>query len=164
MSRVMRRRGQELPEEECGEILRSCSTGVLGLMGADDYPYAVPLNYVYGDGRIYFHCAQEGHKMDCIRNDCRVSFCVVQRDKVVPKAFATDYRSVIVFGRARIVTDDLDRRQALERLNEKYSPEFPEEGHKEIEKCGGRVCIVEVEIEHMSGKQAIRSVREQGQG
>lgn len=133
-------------------------------MGPDGYPYAVPLNYVYGDGRIYFHCAQEGHKMECIRNNDRVSFCVVQRDKVVPKAFATDYRSAIVFGRAGVITDDLAGRRALERLNDKYSPEFPEEGQREIERCGNKVCIVEIEIEHMSGKQAIRSVREQGGG
>src|SRR5690606_31956782 len=113
MFRSMRRKGQELPEAECKEILSSCSTGVLGLMGADGYPYAVPLNYVYADGAIYFHCAKDGHKIDCIRNSERVSFCVVQRGNVVPELFATDYRSVIVFGRAMIVSDDVERRRAM---------------------------------------------------
>ena len=162
MFKSMRRKGQELTDEGCQEILRSCPTGVLGLIGTDDYPYAVPLNFVYENGRIYLHCAQEGHKIDCIRNNDKVSFCVVQRDRVVASAFATDYRSVIVFGRARILTDDLDRRRGLERLNEKYSPEFPDEGRKEIDRCWSSVCVVEIEIEHMTGKEAKRSVREQG--
>ena len=156
----MRRKGQELPEEECKEILSSCSTGVLGLMGADGYPYTVPLNYVYADRAIYFHCAKEGHKIDCIQNDERVSFCVVQRDKVVPEMFATDYRSVIVFGRAVIVTDDLERRRALLLLNEKYSPGLPDEGRKEIERFWSAVCVVVMKVEHMTGKEAKRSVRE----
>lgn len=158
----MRRKGQELTDGECRELLRSCPTGVLGLMGADGYPYTVPLNYVYEDGRIYFHCANEGHKMDCIRNNERVSFCVVQQDKVVPKMFATDYRSAIIFGRARIVTDDQARLRALEDLNKKYSPQFPDEGRREIDRCWRAVCVVRIEIEHMTGKEAIISVRGQG--
>jgi len=164
MFRSMRRKGQELPEAECKEILSSCSTGVLGLMGADGYPYAVPLNYVYADGAIYFHCAKDGHKIDCIRNSERVSFCVVQLGNVVPELFATDYRSVIVFGRAMIVSDDVERRRAMLLLNEKYSPDLPDEGRKEIERFWSAVCVVVIEIEHVTGKEAIRSVRERGGG
>ncbi|MDW5563274.1 MAG: pyridoxamine 5'-phosphate oxidase family protein [Methanomassiliicoccus sp.] len=154
----MRRRNQALSGDECLDILRSCSTGILGAAGPDGYPYAVPLNYAYDDGRIIFHCAREGHKLDCIRHSEKVSFCVVQSDQVVPQAFATDYRSVIIFGRARVLTDDRARRQALEKLNEKYSPQFPEEGRREIERGWNAVCIVEIEIEHLTGKEAKKPI------
>jgi nitroimidazol reductase NimA-like FMN-containing flavoprotein (pyridoxamine 5'-phosphate oxidase superfamily) len=150
----MRRKNQALSGDECREILRSCSTGVLGTVGPDGYPYAVPLNYVYENGQILFHCAREGHKLDCIRQNDRVSFCVIQRDKVMPEAFATDYRSVIAFGRARVLAEDRFRRQALELLNQKYSPGLREEGEREIERGLNAVCIVEIEIEHLTGKEA----------
>ena len=152
MFRSMRRKGQELPEAECKEILSSCSTGVLGLMGADGYPYAVPLNYVYADGAIYFHCAKDGHKIDCIRNSERVSFCVVQRGNVVPELFATDYRSVIVFGRAMIVRT-MERRRAMLLLTKSTPRTY--EGRKEIERFWSAVCVVVIEIEHVTGKEAI---------
>lgn len=153
----MRRKNQSLSKEDCLEILRSCPTGVLGVVGPDGYPYAVPLNYVYDSGRVLFHCAKEGHKLDCIDHHDKVSFCVIQKDKVMPQEFATDYRSVILFGRAKVLTDDRSRRQALERLNEKYSPDLPEEGRKEIDKGWNAVCIVEIEIEQMTGKKAKRA-------
>lgn len=158
MFRKMRRKNQELPREEAVGILRACPTGILAVTGDDDYPYTVPLNYVYADGRLYFHCAKEGHKIDGIRRNARVTFCVVERDEVVPKALATKYRSVVVFGRARILTGDAERRDALEWLIEKYSSGYREVGMQAIEKEWDLVCVVEIRIEHMTGKMAIKSV------
>jgi uncharacterized protein len=68
---------------------------------------------VYEDGKIFFHCAKEGHKIDGIRRDEKVSFCVVDKDQIVPEKFTTFFRSVIVFGRARIVSEDAVKRHAL---------------------------------------------------
>jgi uncharacterized protein len=158
MFRKMRRKNQQLSPDDAVKILQTCPTGILGIVGDDDYPYTVPLNYVYGDDRLFFHCAKEGHKIDGIRKNDRVAFCVIERDEVVPKAFATKYRSVVVFGRARILTDDAEKRDALERLVEKYSPDYREDGRQAIEAEWNLVCVVEIRIEHITGKAATKSV------
>jgi uncharacterized protein len=155
MFRPLRRKNQRLSEAETIEILRSCTSGVLAVAGDDDYPYAVPLSYVYQDGKLYFHCAAEGHKVDGIHRNNKVSFCVIKTDDVVQKTFTTHYRSVIAFGKARILTDESEKRAALECLVKKYSPDFIPEGKVEIEHDLKIVCLVEIAIEHMSGKAAI---------
>lgn len=154
MFREMRRKKQALSQAECIQILNACTHGVLALSGDDGYPYAVPVSHIYEDGKLYFHCAVEGHKLDAIARNDRVSFCVVERDDVQPADFATLYRSVIVFGRARVVTEDAARRRALESLVRKFSPGFVAEGQREIEKDWARTAVVEIRIEHMTGKCA----------
>lgn len=154
MFRKMRRTKQALSQEECIQILNSTTHGVLAVSGDDGYPYAVPVSHTYEDGKLYFHCAVEGHKLDAIARSDKVSFCTVAQDEVQPAEFATLYRSVILFGRARVVTDDAARRRALESLVLKFSPGFVEEGQREIEKDWARTCVVEISIEHMTGKCA----------
>ncbi len=152
MFREMRRKRQLLPEEEAVAILKNGSCGVLGVAGDDDYPYAVPVSYAYQDGSIFIHCATEGHKIDGIKRNDKVSFCVIGKDEVVQADFTTKYRSVIAFGRAGIITDDARKRFALESLVEKYSPDFLKEGQEAIEKAWDNVCMLEIKIEHMTGK------------
>jgi nitroimidazol reductase NimA-like FMN-containing flavoprotein (pyridoxamine 5'-phosphate oxidase superfamily) len=158
MFREMRRKKQLLSEAETIEILQSCTSGVLAVAGDDDYPYAVPLSFSYKDGKLFFHFAKEGHKLDSIAKNNKVSFCVIQADQVIPNAFATRYRSAIVFGRARILTEDGEKKYALECLLEKYSPDYINEGQAEIEREWNRVCAAEVKIEHMTGKAAIETI------
>ena len=154
MFREMRRKKQLLSKAETIEILKSCTSGVLGVTGDDDYPYTVPLSYVYKGGKLYFHCAKEGHKIDGIKRNDKVTFCVIEKDEVIQSKFTTHFRSVIVFRRARVLTEDSERQYALESLVEKYSPGYIEEGKREIEADWNRVCVVEVKIEHMTGKAA----------
>ncbi len=123
-------------------------------MGDNDYPYAVPLSYAYKDGKLYFHFAKAGHKLDGLQRNSKVSFCVVQMDDVVQKTFTTHFRSAIVFGRARILTEGSEKKYALECLVEKYSPDYIAEGQAEIKRDWERVCVAEVQIEHMTGKAA----------
>ena len=154
MFREMRRKKQELSREETLEILKTSTSGVLAVSGDDGYPYTVPVSHAYQDGKLFFHCAIEGHKIDGILRNDKVTFCVIAKDEVIPEKFATDYRSAVVFGRARILTEDSERRAALECLVEKFSPGYLEEGQKEIERDWERVCVVEIQIEHMTGKSA----------
>jgi len=101
--RPMRRNRQQLDENTCLKILENNTAGVLAVSGDEGYPYAVPLSYVYADGALYFHCAKAGHKTDAIRKYDKVSFCVVDQDEIVPERYTTYFRSVIVFGRARVM-------------------------------------------------------------
>jgi nitroimidazol reductase NimA-like FMN-containing flavoprotein (pyridoxamine 5'-phosphate oxidase superfamily) len=151
----MRRKKQLLSEAQTIEILETCTSGVLAVSGDDDYPYAVPLSYAYKDGKLYFHFAVAGHKLDGILKNNKVSFCVIQTDQVIQNTFTTHFSSAIVFGRARILTEDSEKKFALECLAEKYSPNYLAEGQTEIKREWNRVCAAELKIEHMTGKAAI---------
>lgn len=158
MFRDMRRKKQLLSKEETIEILKLSTSGVLGVIGDDDYPYTVPVSYVFKDGKLFIHSAKQGHKIDSMKRNDKVTFCVIEKDEVIQKTFTTHFRSVSIFGKARILTDDSDRRYALKSLVEKYSPDYIKEGEQEIEAGWDRVCLIEIEIEHMTGKAAIEIV------
>lgn len=136
------------------------TSGVLAVHGDDGYPYAVPLSYAYEDGKLWFHCARTGHKLDAILRDPKVTFCVVDRDQVVPLEYTTYFRSVILFGKARVLEDPAEIRTALEKLALRYAPE-DSEAHREaiLEKELPAVVVIEVTMEHLSGKEAIELVR-----
>jgi uncharacterized protein len=155
MFREMRRKKQLLSTAETIEIFQSCTSGVLAVLGDNGYPYAVPLSFAYKDGRLFFHFAKEGHKIDSITRNNRVSFCVIKTDNVIQKKLTTHFRSGIVFGRARILTENSEKKYALECLVEKYSPDYIAEGQSEIERDWNRVCVAEVKIEHMTGKASL---------
>jgi nitroimidazol reductase NimA-like FMN-containing flavoprotein (pyridoxamine 5'-phosphate oxidase superfamily) len=154
MFREMRRKNQLLSQEESIEILKSCTSGVLGVIGDDGYPYTVPMSYAYKDGKIFMHSAKQGHKIDGIMNNDKVTFCVINRDDVIQETFTTHFSSVTVFGRARVLTEDSEILFAHDALVEKYSPNFIKEGRKEMEKDWNRMLLIEINIEHMTGKAA----------
>lgn len=154
MFREMRRRGQQLSREECEQILTEATSGVLGVIGDGGYPYTVPVSHVYHDGKIVFHCAKTGHKIDAIRANGKVSFCVIAQDEVMPAERTTAYISVIAFGRARIVDDEEGMRRIAGLVGDKFSHDYPEDCQKEIDEviAAGAMYCVEIEIDHMTGK------------
>lgn len=160
MFREMRRHRQKLSDEESTAILTRGSWGVLSLIGDDGYPYGVPLNYVYRDGRLYFHGAKEGHKLDAMRREPKASFCVVDSDELIPEEYTTYFRSVILFGRMNVVTDRERMRDIITVMAERFNPDDTAQHRNEaIEREFPPLCIMELEIEHMSGKEAIELVR-----
>lgn len=159
MFREMRRKGQLLSEAETIAMLQSATSGVLAVQGDDDYPYAVPLSFAYEGGKVFFHSAKAGHKIDGIERNEQVSFCVIDADDVVQSTFTTHFRSAIVFGKARILTEDDEKRHALQCLARKYSPDYLEEADSEIEGAWNRLDAVEIAIEHMTGKAAVEIVK-----
>lgn len=159
MFREMRRKRQLLTEEESISILNSGTSGVLAVDGDGGYPYAVPLSFVYSDSKIYFHCAKSGHKLDALKKNEKVSFCVIGQDRVVPEEYTTYFQSVIVFGKARILENDVEKREAIEKLAAKYSPDQEEGRKQEIDKEFTPLCMVEITIDHITGKESIELVR-----
>ena len=155
MFRPMRRGRQSLPQSICRDILCKGTFGVLAVSGDDGYPYAVPLNYVFDGGRLYFHSALVGHKIDAVRRNPKVSFCVTARDTVVPEEYTSYFVSVIAFGTARILTGDDEKRHAAALLGRKYAPDDTAENlSREIDRLWNDFCIIEMRIAHMTGKQA----------
>ena len=158
MFREMRRKMQALTAEETAEILKRNTSGVLSRNGDDGYPYGVPLSYVYLDSKLYFHCAGAGHKLDSILKDDKVSFCVIDQDQVVGEEYTTYFRSVIAFGRARVL-EGAEKLRPLVELCEKYYPGHLEQTRQKAEHALKNVSIVEVTIEHMTGKTAMELVK-----
>lgn len=160
MFRKMRRFRQLLDDKLSADILTRGAVGVLALSGDDDYPYAVPVNYYYENGIIYIHGATSGHKIDAIARNPKVSFCVIDENRNVPEEFTTYFRSVIAFGRAHLVEDEAEKRFAAQALADKFSPEEPAERRDaEIEHSWKAMGIIRIDIEHMTGKEAIELVR-----
>lgn len=157
MKNIMRRFKQLLSEEDAKEILAKGTNGVLSLVDADGRPYGVPLNYVYDGGQhIYFHGAVEGHKIDCINAHPACSFCVVGQDRIVPEEFTSYFRSVIVKGRIHRASEPEEIRKGLLQLCEKYAPGLNPEA--EIAKHIGHAAVLRLDIENMTGKEAIELV------
>ena len=152
--REMRRSRQALSREECDAVLERGTSGVLAVTGDGGYPYAVPLSYVWQDGKLYFHCAAAGHKLDAVRADSRASFCVIDRVEVIPEKYGTAYRSVIVFGRMRELDDPAEKLRAIQALAAKYRPGFEAERQTEIDGAWDRFLMLELNAETVTGKQA----------
>ena len=113
MFREMRRKKQKLTEKQCIDILKRAKTATLALHGDDGYPYSVPVNYVYLDGKIYFHGAKSGHKIDAIKNNPKVSISIIDQEDVIEEELTTYFRSIILFGKAKILQDDDEIYQAV---------------------------------------------------
>jgi len=154
MFRQMRRANQQLSHEESCHILHECSSGVLALSGDEGYPYALPISYVFTGEKLIFHCAKTGHKIDAVRRCEKASFCVIAKDDVQPEEYTTRYRSVIVFGRMRILENEDLIISAATALAEKYYPGHLKEHEAYIARYLSSLCVMEMDIEHISGKES----------
>ena len=157
MFRKMRRYKQQISMEDCEKVLFEQPRGVLAVLGDEDYPYTVPLDHLYSDGKLYFHGAGVGHKMDAIRKHDKVSYCVMDEGYRKDGEWALNINSVIVFGRIKEVTDIKLKEEKLRLLGLKYNPD-PQDVEDElkryidIEKNIDRVTILELTPEHITGK------------
>ncbi|MCR5107554.1 MAG: pyridoxamine 5'-phosphate oxidase family protein [Lachnospiraceae bacterium] len=153
MFRKMRRFRQEISKEECIEVLKNEKRGVLSILGEDGYPYGIPLNHWFceEDGRLYFHGAKEGKKIDSIALNDKASYCVYDKGYCKPGEWSLNVKSIILFGRIKPVTDENRARKICTELVRKFidDEEYLEE---ELKKSFGRVQCLEFIPEHMSGK------------
>lgn len=155
----MRRFKQQLSDEESVKILNSCTNGILSLVDASGNPYGVPISYVYdGDDHLYLHSAVSGRKIDCINAESRCSFCVVAQDDIVPEEFTTYFRSVIVSGKIKILTDTNEIRQGLIMLSDKYCRGI--DPTIEIDKFIKVVKVLRIDIDSITGKESIELARQ----
>ena len=153
MFRPMRRSNQQLPERDCIEILKTEPRGILSVLGEDGYPYGIPMNHFYreADGKLYFHCAKEGHKLDAIKADDKVCFTVWQEGPQEPGEWWYHMKSVICFGRAEVMEDGPEKFEKARNFGAKYFP-TNEYLDRELEKDYHRVNIVRIRVDHMTGK------------
>lgn len=151
MFRKMRRIKQQLSEEECIQILQDEKRGFLSVLGENDYPYGIPLNYVYNNNKIIFHSAMEGHMIDSVKKHDKVSFCVIDSGQKVEDEWYYIFKSVIVFGKINFIEDEDEKIRKLTLLGNKYFPS-KEYTEGEINKFLEKTMVLELDIEHMTGK------------
>ena len=125
---------------------------MLATVGADGWPYAVPVNHVLAGDVLYIHCAAEGHKLENIAHEERVSYCAVADARVLPEALSTLYESAIVFGRAALVTDPAEKLRGLELLAVRFCGALTPEAEKVIATSASRTAVVRIRIERITGK------------
>lgn len=154
MFRQMRREKQQLSEEKIRKILDRNTSGVLSLLDENGYTYGVPMSYVLLNDKLYFHSAAEGAKLNAVRFHNKVSFTIIDQDEVMWDELNTKYRSVIVFGQVRIVTDQTEKDEAVRALGRRYASEMQEEELESYIAKHPNVEMIALDIEHMTGKKS----------
>ena len=153
MFRPMRRYKNQITEEECKAILKTEWRGVLSVHGEDGYPYALPIDFMYDEtsGKILFHCAKEGHKIDALKKDNRVSFCVYDKGNSEGD-WSLHFKSVIVFGKIRFIDDEDETYCSAEKFGAKFFPTH-EELDTELNSAVRRVQMLELTPDCITGKR-----------
>lgn len=153
MFREMRRFKQQISEEDCKELLKKLPRGVLSVLGDDEYPYGVPMDFYYDEieNKIYFHCAKEGHKIDALKKHDKASFCVFDEGFIKDGDWSLNINSVIVFGRIQLIENIETTTDRVRALGLKYYP-TAESVEDELSRALSRVQLLEMTIEHITGK------------
>ena len=154
MFRAVRKKKNEISQDEAKNLLRSSRRGVLAVNGDEGYPYAIPINYLYDEenNKIIFHGAKAGHKVDSIKKNDKICFTVFGNETFTEENWAPYLQSVVVFGRCRLVENRDDTVRLVKKFALKY---YPNEDmvNEEIANSGKGVQMFEIKIEHLSGKK-----------
>ena len=145
-------------ETDARDFLAAGTEGRLATCDRAGQPYITPLNYLFREGRLYFHCKLTGRKLDNLAENSRVCFEVSQAEKMTisadrPCACATRYTSVLAFGAARVVVDQSEKTTLLNLLVEKHAAgkAFQPVDEKQAATC----AVVEIRIDQISGKRNV---------
>lgn len=152
MDKEMRRKEKAISQEEALEALEKAEYGVLSTISTDNTPYGTPMNFVYVDGAIYFHCAKEGHRLENLAANSSACLNVVDSVKLMPEKFNTQYRSVTVFGNVQVVEDKNEKRKGITAILKKLSPDHLEAGEEYINSAFDKMHVLRMDIEKISGK------------
>ena len=152
MFRQMRRIKQQLSDEESLEVLKKAKRGVLSVIGDDGWPYGIYLNPHFENGRIFFHGAKEGHKIDALKKDARASFTVIDEGVKDEGGWAYTFRSVVVFGRVEFVEDQNEAVAICRRLARRFNPSEADI-EDEIRRAAAHVQVFALIPEHITGKR-----------
>jgi len=153
MFRELIRKNKQLSYDECIDIMKNETRGVLSVNGDDGYPYGMPMNFFYNDtdGCIYFHCGKTGHRIDSLNKSNKVSFCVYDKGTKEEFDWAYNVKSVIVFGRVEIVEDLATIEDITFKLSLKFTSDI-EYIEKEIKEHGNKTLLIKLKPEHICGK------------
>jgi uncharacterized protein len=147
----MRRKEREISQQEAMAVLQKAEYGILSIASLDGEPYGVPLNYCVINDAIYFHCANEGKKLEVLSHNSSVSFCAIGATEVLPEKFGMKYESAIITGKAEEATGT-EKQLALEGFLKKYSSAFFNEGLEYIKTHILKMRVYKISIQSITGK------------
>lgn len=154
MFRKIRKFKNEINQAEVKELLKNSRRGILAMNGDDGYPYAIPVNYFYdeNEGRIFFHGAKAGYKVDCLKSSNKVCFTVIGNEMIREEVWAPYMQSVVIFGRCQLIDDN---QTAMKRLKDFAMKYYPSENMviDEIKADGKATQMFQIDIEYMTGKE-----------
>ena len=153
MNREMYKKERQLSETAVKEVFAKGNHGTLAVNGDDGYPYAVPVNYVYDNDKIYIHSAKYWYKIDAIKKNNKVCFSAILNSRVQQDKFTAAYQSVVAFGKISFVEDESERRRILEQFIYKLSPDFIEGGMKFVDAAIGKTALLCIDVEDIKGKE-----------
>ena len=148
----MRRQDRQKDNQFALAVLKKCEYATLATQNADGTPYCIPISPVVADGAVYFHCAMEGLKLDNILARPKVCLSCVGETRLIPEHFTTAYESAVVFGTARIISDDSQKIAALRAICEKYAPSSMHQFEKVVSQSLRHTCICQITIDEITGK------------
>lgn len=141
-----------MTREDAMELLNQGEYAIISALDPSGYPYCFPMSYTVMDGHIYFHGAQTGHKMDCLKHSDKVSFAVIGHARRVPEQLGVDYESIVGFRRAFEVAGS-EKENALIALVSKYASGYEDKGQVSIANQFDGTAVIRIEIEHITGKR-----------
>ena len=154
MFRKIRKIKNEINQAEAKELLKNSRRGILAMNGDDGYPYDIPVNYFYDEteGKIFFHGAKAGYKVDCLKSSDKVCFTVIGSEMIRAEAWAPYMQSVVIFGRCQLIDD---KQNAMKRLKDFAMKYYPSEEMvlDEIKADGKATQMFEIDVEYMTGKE-----------
>lgn len=148
----MRRKDREMTSEFALQVLDKCEWATIAMITPEGTPYCVPVTIARIDGFIYFHCAKDGRKIDCLNNCDDVCVSCVGNTERLSDEFSTKYESAIIFGKAIHVRDDEEKINALRALCIRHTPANMPNFDEAIAKSLWRTDIWKVSIDSISGK------------
>ncbi|MBR6619964.1 MAG: pyridoxamine 5'-phosphate oxidase family protein [Clostridia bacterium] len=153
MFRELTRKNKQLSNDDCINILIKEKRGVLSVNGDEGYPYGMPMNHFYNeaDGCIYFHCGKNGHRLDSLKANNKVSFCVYDEGCKNDGEWALNIKSVIVFGTTEIIDDIAVIIDISEKLSRKFTDDT-EYIETEIRNYAKNTLLIRLTPEHICGK------------
>ena len=159
MFREIRRKDRLIDREAGVALLEKCEYGVLSVLGDDDYPYGVPVNFVFKDDCIYIHGFLDGHKIDAMKKHPKVCFTAVGDIEIMKGQISTNYISVIAFGKAEVIapSDNDIRDMAFAAIMDKYIPGESDRTNEYIKANEARTNLIKIDVEHLTCKQ--RNIR-----
>ena len=148
----MRRKDREMTSEFALQVVDKCEWATLAMITPEGTPYCVPVTIARIDGFIYFHCAKEGRKIDCMKFDDNICLSCVGDTQRLSDEFSTRYESAVVFGKAIHVTDDEEKIKALRAISVRHTPDNMPNFDEAIQKSLWRTDIWKVSIDSITGK------------
>jgi len=150
--REMRRKDREMPADFALKVADTCAYAVLATINPDGSPYCIPLSFAREGEWLYFHSAEEGHKIDNLKSNNKTCVSCVGATSPIPEDHAMEYESAVINGTASEVTGREEKLHALELICRRYTPENMAGFDAAIEKNFGRTAVWKIHIDEISGK------------